>query len=93
MPEITITLEVIVKLLKNLKTNKGAGPDDLAPTVLKELSIEIAPILQKIFAKSLHSQIVPTDWKKACISPIFKKGDKDRPENYRPISLTCVCRS
>ena len=91
MPEITVTSEGIVKLLKNLKTNKASGPDNLAPTLLKELSTEIAPILQKIFAKSLHSHIVPNDWKKARISPIFKKGDKDRPENYRPISLTCVC--
>ena len=91
MPEITVTSEGIVNFLKNLKTNKASGPDNLAPTLLKELSTEIAPILQKIFAKSLHSHIVPNDWKKARISPIFKKGDKDRPENYRPSSLTCVC--
>ena len=74
--EITITREGIVKLLKNLKTNKAAGLDDLAPTVLKGLSAEIAPVLQKSFTKSLQSHIVPSDWKKARISPIFKKGDK-----------------
>ena len=44
MPEITITSEGIVK------QNKAASPDDLAPAALKELSTEIAPILQKIFA-------------------------------------------
>lgn len=53
VPEITIIREGIVKLLKNLITNKAAGPDDLAPTILKELSTEIASILQKTFAKSL----------------------------------------
>ena len=91
MSEITVTREGIVKRLKNSKTNKAAGQDDLAPTVLKELSTEISPVLQKIFTTSLQSHIAPSDWKKARISAVFKKGDKDRPENYRPISLTCVC--
>ena len=39
MPEITITREGIVKLLKNLKTNKAAGPDALAPTKFKYYGI------------------------------------------------------
>ena len=91
MPEIIITREVIIKLLKNLKSHKAAGPDDLAPAVLKELSTEIAPALQKIYTKSIQTHIIPSDWKKARICPIFKKGDKDRPENYRLISLTCIC--
>jgi len=58
---------------------------------LKELSTEIAPVLQKIYTKSIQTHIIPSDWKKARICPILKKGDKDRPENYRPISLTCIC--
>ena len=67
------------------------GPDDLAPAVLKELSTEIAPVLQKIYTKSIQTHTIPRDWKKARICPIFRKGDKDRPDNYRPISLTCIC--
>jgi len=34
--------------------------------------------------------IVPLDWKKAFVVPIYKKGDCSSPENYCPISLTCV---
>jgi len=30
------------------------------------------------------------DWKTATVVPIFKKGDKHSPDNYRPVSLTCV---
>ena len=48
MPDITISVASIDKLLKNLQPNKAAGPDDLRPTVLKELHHEISPILQVI---------------------------------------------
>jgi hypothetical protein len=35
--------------------------------------------------------IVPTDWRAAHVSPIYKKGSKYSPEKYRPISLACIC--
>jgi hypothetical protein len=33
---------------------------------------------------------VPEIWKKAIVVPVFKKGVSSNPQNYRPISLTCV---
>ena len=57
---------------------------------LQELSV-IATVLQKIFSKSLSSHQVPEDWKKVLVILIFKKGDKESPTNYRPISPTCIC--
>jgi len=33
---------------------------------------------------------VPEDWRKASVTPIFKKGKKEDPGNYRPVSLTSV---
>ena len=48
-------------------------------------------ILTLIFSASLKQGQAPDDWKEANVSPIFKKGDKSQPANYRPISLTSVC--
>ncbi|KAF2361881.1 Reverse transcriptase domain, partial [Trinorchestia longiramus] len=39
---------------------------------------------------SLETGIVPDDWKCAYVTPIFKKGNKQFPNNYRPISRTSV---
>ena len=55
------------------------------------MAYEIAPILTEIFNQSLCEGIVPSDWRNADVAPVFKKGRKDLPENYRPVSLTCVC--
>ena len=91
MPSITITVNGIRTLLTKLNPHKAPGPDKLHPLVLKELSSSIAPALCRIFKASLESGIVPSDWKSANVTPLFKKGSKQMAENYRPISLTCIC--
>ena len=90
IPPIDITVNGVLKLLKNLKPGKAAGPDNIGPRVLRELCDVIAGPLTRIFRKSLREGQVPQDWKHANITPIFKKGQKYDPGNYRPISLTCI---
>ena len=89
MPDLKISVNGI-KLLQGLKPDKAPGPDQIRPLLLQKLSLEIAPILQVIFSKSLEEGSLPSEWLKANVSPIFKKGEKSDPANYRPISLTCI---
>ena len=85
-----ITDECVEKHIRSLKASKSAGPDGFHPRVLKEVVEEIAPPLRIIFMKSLQCGMLPSQWKLGQVTPIFKKGDRSTPGNYRPVSLTAV---
>ena len=57
---------------------------------MKLFADDLADILSVLFQASLDQGILPTDWKVANIVPLYKKGNKSLPENYRPISLTSL---
>jgi len=90
LPIFEITEEGVYNLLSNCDTSKSPGPDSLHPYALKATAAEISPIITHIFKQSLESGTVPSQWKHAYVTPIFKKGSKAHPGNYRPISLTSV---
>ena len=77
------------KQLHQLKVNKASGPDDISARMLHDYADEISPMLTNIFQLSYN--IGEIDWSKARVTGIYKKGDKTSPENYRPVSLTCIC--
>ena len=90
MSAITISREGVLKQLMRLKTTKAQGPDGLHPRVLKEAADCLCGPLTLLFQQSLDTGAVPGDWKRAAVCPIYKKGDRSDPANYRPVSLTCI---
>ena len=88
MSNIDVAIQGIAKLLNGLNIYKASESDLISTRFLKETADAIAPLLQVIFKASLNSGEVPSDWRIANISPMFKKGDCCLPQNYRPISLT-----
>jgi hypothetical protein len=77
----------ILRALKKLDPNKGAGPDNLPPLFIKRCAPKLALPLKMIINKSLDTGIFPTKLKEARIVPVLKKGNKDNIKNYRPISI------
>ena len=90
MPPIRIGLQGVYKILSNLKIHKATGPDGISCRILKEMATEVAPMLQLFFQASINQGTIPPEWKTANVVPIYKKGDKSKAENYRPVSLTSV---
>jgi endonuclease/exonuclease/phosphatase family metal-dependent hydrolase len=88
LSSIVVDENGVTALLLKLNSNKSQGPDRIPPIFLKETAHIISPILTQLFQQSLCCGHLPKDWKTANITPIFKKGDKRKPINYRPISLT-----
>ena len=81
--------KVKIKIDK-LNPSSSPGPDGITARVLKEMRDIIALPLSLIFTKSLQEGAVSQIWKQANINPIFKKGVKGKPGNYRPVSLTSI---
>ena len=91
--EVNITESKVRGKILKLKTHSAAGPDGIGPQILREAVNELTKPLATIYKLSLETGQVPEDWKKARVTPIYKKGAKGDPGNYRPVSLTCIsCR-
>ena len=60
------------------------------PRVLCELAQEFSIPLKMLFDKTMRDGKIPNKWKIAEVRPIFKKGKLSSPNNYRPVSLTCI---
>ena len=88
--EINFSELEVFAALRSLNPDKALGPDGIPGRILKETAQQIAPSLTLLFNKSLHSAVVPDEWKLANVVPVFKRGIKEHVQNYRPISLLCI---
>ena len=88
MEEFEITTLDVHKALIKLKDKITRTPEGVPPYFIKRIAPVILHFLTFFFNASLTTGFVPSQWKKALVVPVFKKGDQNQPNNYRPISLT-----
>ena len=91
LTDIDISKQDVLNELRKLEDGKASGPDGLPSTVFKSCAEALAWPLTVLFRKSINTGEIPQQWKQAIITPIFKKGSKVKPGNYRPVSLTSQC--
>ena len=89
-----ITENEVKALIEKLDRRKASGPDGISAYALKMFCKNVpcfTTCLTSIMHTSLNTSVLPTDWKRASICPVFKSGRRDQAGNYRPISLTSLC--
>ena len=82
IPPIEVLVSGITSLLNELDPTKPSGPDKIPSNLLKLLAYEVSPCLALLFSASLQQSIVPSDWKKASVCPIFKKRPKNITDQF-----------
>ena len=90
LTDINITTNDVMEAIEKLKEYSAPGPDEIPPKIIKELKTELVTPLTFLFQKSMDTGKIPDDWREANVTPLFKKGKKSDPGNYRPVSLTNV---
>ena len=86
-------LSEIINAINDLNINKAIGYDHISPYFLRIGSTILAPYIQVFIDYCFTNGIFPENGTTAKVVPIFKKGKRDNPTNYRPISiLTCFAK-
>ena len=82
---------MVEKVITNLDSAKGSGPDCIPVVVLKSCEPELSYILATLFNKFLKKSCFPDCWKVSSVVPVFKNvGERSTAKNYRPVSLLSV---
>jgi hypothetical protein len=90
LSSLTLTHDEVFKALQGIKVHKAYNPDGIPPVVLKLCASVLTSSITLLFNLCLDSGYVPNKWKLANIIPIFKKGNPELVNNYRPVSLLTV---
>ena len=82
-----VTFEEMKEIQKRLKRNKAPGPDDITTDFIKDLEEDNLEELRTLINDWWEAGKVPHDILCARVASLYKKGDPNKQENYRPISL------
>ena len=76
-----------MKKIKSLSSNKASPIEDIPIKILKNSIHIYSEKLTNIFNECLINKLFPDTLKRADVTPIFKKGNDNEKENYRPVSM------
>ena len=88
MPNFAISHQDILTASLKMKNKISRTPEGIPSIFIKNIIKFIVKPLSFIFNQTLIQNSIPHQWKTALVIPVFKKGDRKNPSNYRPISLT-----
>ena len=77
----------LIEHISSLKNNCAAGPDGISSAIIKKFHLYFIEPLRHIINLSFKTGHVPSYFKTAIVTPIFKSGDPHLVNNYRPISV------
>ena len=75
-------------LVDSLNTSKTVGTSKILAWAIKDAKAALAEQLCYLINQYILEEKFPEDLKKACVTPLLKKGNPEDPLNYRPISVT-----
>ncbi|VDP05624.1 unnamed protein product, partial [Schistosoma curassoni] len=84
------TIEKISMAIRQIKSGKAAGADNIPAEAPKADVAATARILHILFSKIWDEEQVPKDWKEGLLVKIPKKGDLSNCDNYRSITLLSI---
>ena len=87
MHDVSFRCKWIRKQVKRMKTRTAPGQDGVKVAMLKEGINQIVEHLKRLFTLCYERSTIPTSWRTALVTPLYKSGKKSDPSNYRPISV------
>ena len=69
--QLIVIPKMVAKKIRDMKDNKSPGVDVIPPKLLLEIVEQISIPLARVFNLSLEEGVVPLEWKKANIIPLF----------------------
>ena len=67
------TYEEINEIIKNMKPNKAAGPDEILPEFIKNGGLTLKQTIYKLIVKVWRQEKIPCEWSEGILCPIYKK--------------------